>query len=363
MIRRLFYRARRGFRWSWEAFRRPKVVNEKYENWELDGETPRTAFLAATAGAGLLLYSNGRFFKLLAGRKCFGLTRHGDRWYTFLSTRSQCGKIISFRLDADKARDVRTVLWGLSGGVHQIDFVDDELFVMDTYNNRILIYPHETLGRKRHWRSRAKSIYPCGMLDHGRDSSNYAHLNSVFASGGRIHLLAHNETMKSGRSSEEIVLRDDLEIETVQDLGGGNCHNLYVDDKLCVVCRSKEGTLAVNGVDVLSVSGFTRGFSISENHLVLGASDFQQDRSRRKDADGWIFVCDLDFRIRSTIRLPRVSVHEIRQVDRPDLSLSRDHARMKRENPSVLRQVNRRLRNAAIPARETIAAETSDSME
>ncbi|WP_416900995.1 hypothetical protein [Micromonospora echinospora] len=44
-----------------------------------------------------------------------------------------------------------THLYGLSRWVHQIDFVDDELVVVDTLRNRLLCYPDVDRRSGRHW--------------------------------------------------------------------------------------------------------------------------------------------------------------------------------------------------------------------
>ncbi len=152
-----------------------------------------------TTTTGLFLLAEGHNFKLLSGRFT-GLTRCGDRYYAVeeLFQTKRC-RVFSFYLQGDKVSDMCEVYsMTYSGGLHQLDFVGDLLYLADTHNNNVTVLDAE--GRVE------CKIYPNRIHTRNRpntetDSRYYCHFNSVFGGNGKIFVLAHNETSKTGVAS------------------------------------------------------------------------------------------------------------------------------------------------------------------
>jgi hypothetical protein len=259
------------------------------------------------AGRGLYLLRQGRVRRLARGR-FYGLARHGGTHYAYCShPRGARGSIYGFALEGGRLGASRRLFSGLSRGVHQIDVVDDRLLVCDSYRNALVVLDrHGRLGRR---------VYPLGRLCGGRDSSNYAHLNSIQAVGDRVYVLAHNETYKTGRRSEILVL--DRERLTVRDRVpdvGGCAHNIVARDGLFLVCDSLGGALTNHGRAVFKPGTFTRGLAVDDDFVLLGGSVYSE-RGVRLASDAFVYVLDRRFEHRATLTIEDAGqVHEIRML-------------------------------------------------
>jgi hypothetical protein len=323
---------RHGERWGIDRLEAvltppPAAANRPYPLDAVDGEVPGIRFLAATSAAGLLLFDGARattLFDAYTRRQdgmggFYGISRRGERWYAYQRV-AATGRLISFRLDGDRAVDARTEMAGGPRSVHQIDFIGDVLWLVDTYNNRVLEVPAAALGNG--WRRAVREHYPNGRLVDGVRSPNYSHFNSVFGVGGTTWLVAHNESVKTHRHSELFVLGPDGALLERRDLGGSCCHNICLLDGEPVSCRSWEGTVNVAGRDVLSLGSFTRGLSLGPDHHLVGASGIETQRAARDLARSRIVVTDPAFVPVATLHLGHTQVHELRRVDVEDLGLS-----------------------------------------
>jgi hypothetical protein len=297
----------------------PTPVNLPFEPTDIAGEVPDIRFLVGTSHAGLLLFQGPRATQLFRGSDFFGISRRGDRWYAFQRYLSN-GRIISFRLDHGRASDARTEVAGLSRGVHQIDFIDDSLWVVDTYHDRLLEIPVEALGRG--WRRRVRQHHPIGRRGLGRERPRHAHFNSIYRCGGGILLVAHNDTVKSRRGSELFVLDSSGSVVARTPMGGSCCHNVGIIAGKMVTCRSLEGCVAVDGHEVLAGEGFLRGLALGPDFHVIGRSACEGDRLVRHLGDGGLIITSTDFTRVASIRLTGTAVHEVRRVDIEDLCLS-----------------------------------------
>jgi hypothetical protein len=290
--------------------------------WDAPGR-PSSKLLVATSGAGLLLVNRADVRQLLPGA-FYGIARDRDRWLAFERQRFG-GRIIQFRLVDDRVVEAEPLLIGLSPGIHQIDVIGRELWVTDTYNNRILRYAISELQRPASWRRHARMHYPAGPLASGRTSSNYCHFNSVFGDDGEVLVVAHNETSKTGRQSVALVLAHSGEVVEKRPLRSSNAHNLVVlcdrGRRVVLSCASMEGTLRENDRDVYSTGLLTRGLAVSSDLIALGASALG-DRQVRSSLDAHVVFLTRDYRPISRLTVPRTQIQELRFVDPPDLGLS-----------------------------------------
>jgi len=290
-------------------------INTSFTEYSTKGNVTNISFLIGTQSQGLLLYNNGEIIVLFKETGFYGITKLSDTFYAFHKT-GMHGNIISFRIEKNKAIDINTVIKGLSRGIHQIDFIGQDLYVTNTYDNSILIYSNLVSKHNLHWKDYNKIIYPNGKLQNGRESSNYNHFNSLFKHKNKIFLIAHNETKKTNKSSEIFSLNS-FTLKTLdrQKIDGSNCHNIYIDNENKMFCKSHEGTLNINEKDVISHKNiFTRGLSVSDKYIILGGSDIQPNRLKRKETNGYIYIYDSQLSLKQTILIRNTQIQEINMV-------------------------------------------------
>ena len=106
---------------------------------DLDGYTH-----LVTSREGLFAASRTGSIKVLDGM-FFGLTYRDGAFYAFEAcdfghAPTQRGRIIRLEIDGTQALSSDIVLKGLDNGCHQIEFIGADLYICDTYNQRILRY-------------------------------------------------------------------------------------------------------------------------------------------------------------------------------------------------------------------------------
>lgn len=298
----------------------PTPVNEDYQPGSVDGAIPDISFLVATTHAGLLLFDGARARRLFHGRDFFGLTTRGGRWYAFYRFAVGNGCIISFRIEGGRAVDARVELTGLLRGVHQADFIDGALWIVDTFQDRVVVVPVDAIGDG--WRQRVAFYYPVGRTAIRREKPNHAHFNSILGWTGGIYLVAHYEGAKTGRDSELFLLDRDGSVRGREPMGGMDCHNIALLDGERVYCRSKEGTVCKGGNDVLRLKGYTRGLALGDDFHVVGTSAIADSREQRASGSGSVVITDRGFTPLAKMTIPRTQVYDVRRVDAADLGLS-----------------------------------------
>ncbi|MBN2193097.1 MAG: hypothetical protein JW751_09800 [Polyangiaceae bacterium] len=211
-------------------------------------------------------------------------------------------------------RAVSTVVRHLSRGVHQIDLGTGGLYLCDTYNNALRVF--STVNPEY-----GRAVFPRGRLDHGRGSENYAHLNSVYVTPSRIYLVCHNESAKTGRPSELLVLDHHFALVDRRPFNGRSVHNVVPTANGLLYCDSLGGRVMLDDRPIYEPGWFTRGLSLSEEYLVVGGSDYA-GRDERVTGAGFLAVLDRKtLAVRTEIRFPAM-VQEIRRLDGIDLAAS-----------------------------------------
>ncbi|MEZ5335189.1 MAG: hypothetical protein R2741_08120 [Methanolobus sp.] len=290
---------------------KPIIVKKTHTFVNIEGEV-QGVYLIGTQ-KGLYILKNNNLSKLLDGR-FYGITISSKKIYVFEKTGTSNGRIIELEINNNFEINKRgkVLINKLSPGCHQIDIVDDKLFIMDTYNNCILAYNLSDFSYN--------AYYPLGKLDNGRKSNNYAHMNSLYHTENRFFVMCHNETSKTGRQSEILVLDSNLrKIEKI-DTKASHAHNIVVLNNQFIYCDSTNNCLKVDNEIVFKGKHFTRGLSISKEHVLLGGSDHAK-RADRTKVNGYIYVLNHDFSLFTQFLVPGM-VQEIRRLDKPDISLS-----------------------------------------
>lgn len=274
---------------------------------------------AVASRQGLYAVGPGRVVKLVSGQ-FFGLTLRDGALYAFqanglLTSPRARGRIVRLELADQEIRSADVVAQGLPNGCHQIDFIEDRLFVMDTYANRVLCLDSDLRP--------ASAYYPVGKAGFNRWQQGYAHLNSILWHGGEIYLLKHNGTVKTGRPSEVIRCSPTFEVRETIPLAGGACHDIvFLEDGRMLVCDSLGGNLIDRDGLVLEVDDmWTRGLSVGADSLVVGSSYYGAERRKRRYLPGRIFFFDRDLRLDSKLEVPAAPT-DICRFDGRDRSLS-----------------------------------------
>jgi len=249
-------------------------------------------FLAGTQ-TGLFYVQDGRAWRVMGG-SVYGIASHGAprHWTVFQRIPRSFGRLLEVDLETG---GFKTLARFMSTGVHQIDVVQGRLAVADTYNNRFLLFSDR--GK------RLTSIYPCGPLKNGRASHNYRHFNSVFSSRDTIYVVAHNQSAKTGRTSEIFVLDPEWRLLRVIPTESGSAHNVCEIDGELWHCDSRGGSLVKDGDPVFREPGlFTRGLAVNQDHILVGGSVHTR-REDREATNGQVIVMDRGFELLSRIHL------------------------------------------------------------
>ncbi len=238
----------------------------------------------------------------------YGVTYDGKRWYANQNL-GQFSRIISFEIDCEGERPIiynPQYLWlGLPKSIHQIDYYDGTIYVVDTLNNRIITIDKQ--GKKQFYSHKTESKRP----------SVNNHFNSLFLTDSFIYLCAHNGTLKPKRYSEIYVLcKETMKLCNIITTTAGNAHNILLKNECLFYCDSLAGTLMQDKNDLFKAEDtFLRGLAYSEKSIVLGGSGFAR-RDARTSTDGALFVLTPDFILKYSDTLNHIGqIYEIRCVN------------------------------------------------
>lgn len=305
-----------------QAHEHPFLVNEEVTNFSVDGYMPDISLLVSTTSNGLLLVNKDSITRLIQADIFYGITKEAENWWVFGQLQDK-GSIISFNILDQKGYNLRVRVDHLEKAVHQIDFVGDELLVVETFKNWFITYRDAAKHDRMHARSDSASILtPKGLAVRGTD--NYCHLNSIYAYKDNIFVLGHNETYKTGKDSEIFVY--DLEFRPRGTIATRTscAHNYYEDSDGWLICDSAKGTLLKDGAPVFTCDdkSFTRGLSVADDYVVLGSSGISPARDHRRFLDGILYIMDREFNRIAKITIPKTQIMDIKRVDKSDYALS-----------------------------------------
>lgn len=262
---------------------------------------------------------NEQGYSLVAHGLFFGITMRGPSIYVFEAcglprSRSGRGRLIRLTMDRERIVAADVIAAGLDNGCHQIDFIDDRLCVLDTYNQRIA-----QLGPDANDMTLLQPLLAAENRDWSR---GYAHANSLLQVDDRILLLLHNGGQTTGKDSAIAVFDKNWQPLDRWPLPGNGCHNLAVlEDGTLLSCASTTGELiGLDGLRIKVSPMMTRGLSVDADSIVVGASTFSSRRDRHL-VPGTITFLDRKFRVRSVLDIPGAPT-DIRKLDGCDYSLS-----------------------------------------
>jgi hypothetical protein len=296
-------------------------------SYSVEGEIGECRLIFATSrGLFVLDYLNGIAKRVLSG-KFYGLTRYGDSWLIARSNNRgpkyrRMSDISAITLSGDQVESLKQLAIGIPGELHQIDVIEDLLYVPHTGYNQILTTSvRRLLGR----------TVPATILSFDNtflDIFKPSHLNSVFYNRGDRHvrLVAHNLTAHTAKSSD-LVAYDPLTGEhSVQRTESHSAHNVFTSDGETIYCDSNNRRLVRNGQTIFEADKLLRGLSITDDRMYVGGSDVDFESSRRSSSDAAIYVLDRDGRLQGTVSIPGVgNLYEIRQLSSHDYAMSSEY--------------------------------------
>jgi hypothetical protein len=281
------------------------TANRDLSEHQLD-YTMNEEFIIGTSSG--LWYLKGDKLHQLTFASSYGITFDGERWYANQNL-GQFSRIISFKIDSESDRPeivCRSYFSiGLPKNVHQIDFYNKLMYVVDTVNNCIITIDDE--DKKRYY-------FPNTKIKKTVDNN---HFNSIFITDKLIYICAHNGTLKPKEYSEiYVVNKNNMKKHEIIQTRAGNAHNVILKDGKIIYCDSMAGKLICDKDTVYEDSKyFMRGLSITDNYVLVGGSGFAR-REERASTDGILFVLDKSFKYMKTIELKNIGqVYEIRGIN------------------------------------------------
>jgi len=268
-------------------------------------EIPDEGECLVTTKNGLYYLGKETIRRLMEGLY-YGLCRWDSGWLVFQAIDGTRGRVVKFDLVGERIEAVCQVISGLSPGCHQMDRIDDLLYITDTYNNRLLVY-----GEQSGKMVLLDGSFPPGRLANGRQSRNYADMNSVWMAPDRqLYVYYHNETSKTGRTGQIAVLSPELKEIRRHDVESENGHNVVFWQGDFVFCDSMGGRLRHGKRTVYESDMFTRGLAMGADFWVVGESEYGE-REVREKLLGRIRYLDRSFNVVNSIALPGM-VQEVR---------------------------------------------------
>jgi hypothetical protein len=304
--------------WESRVARRRQQMSSVSHDLYFEGDLPdHLGFIVATS-RGLVVCRGNTVQHIIAGRY-FGVTIRGTRVYAYEQV-GMHGQIVSFEL-TDFAAPSSVHIWGLNRWIHQIDFLDDGLAVVDTLHNRILFYRDIGHSAPVHWSGFDRIIFPAGRDRKGRHSPSHRQFNSIYRSNDKIYVVAHNDSARTGRASEIWTFDARWRPIDISPVDGRSCHNLVPHQEGMLINWSQQKSLRLEGAEVYAACGFNRGLAYDGQYVLVGISPLAAHFADRENHAGCVDVLSNDFRRIGRLIVPNSNVRDIRITER-DLGLS-----------------------------------------
>jgi hypothetical protein len=198
---------------------------------------------------------------------------------------------------------------------HQIEWIDDKVLAANTGRNCLSVF-----NENGEW---IRDIYFNNIrYDKKGEDRSGNHFNSIHRFGEKVFVLAHN----NNRPSQLWELDwPGLDMVGVKEGNAYWAHNIWLGERGCVICDSKNGTLyeLTSQKTIWQQPGdnkwLTRGLCVSENHIIVGYSQHSERKDRYWN-NGGIWVIDRkSLKTLDAISLPGTGqVYDIRLVDMLD---------------------------------------------
>lgn len=310
-----------------------KICNSSYSfSVDQNDTTTSTEQFLFTTSKGVFIYDalNDKYVKILDG-KYYGLTKHQNIWIASRSNNkgdrnhienNRISDICSFSISSNyKVQNLKVLLYGIPGEIHQIDIANHTLFIPHTDFNQVLFIDIDTCLNS----TTPKSIIDCNNFE--LDIYPHSHLNSVFISNDNLHLISHNFTMKTGKLSDWVIVNlNSLEVQTIP-LNAHSAHNIYVKEQDYFFCDSNNKILYKNQLQLFKANKLLRGLSLTSENIFIGGSDICFDNFKRFSNNPSIYILDskTGLHLKTINFLELGDIYEIRQLNKTDYSLSQNN--------------------------------------
>ena len=272
---------------------------------------------------------HGKFYGITRYKGYFILTRTN---HLNLDKSQRDSEIIAIKIDENKIIDYKTLLHKIPGEIHQIDVINDNLYIPHTNYNHLLIISMDKLFNSDD-NQIPKNILSCNFLT--LDIKKPSHLNSLYyyeeKNKAYLYLIAHNSTAHTGKNSDIIKLYTshsnpkvkDWKIESIINTLAHSAHNIYCENGKLFYCDSNNGCLIYGNQVLFNNDCLLRGLSIIENGYFIGGSDIDFTGAKRSESNCRIFYVNKEGKHLGTLELPNQgNIYEIRQLSCDDYSIS-----------------------------------------
>lgn len=252
--------------------------------------------------------------------------RLGEWWIAARSDnigpkRMRLTDIWKFRISRASVTELSVLIYGIPGEIHQIDMVDDELWIPHTGYNQVLRVQRKLIQVPR---SKPSYFAYCSSSLEFRIPKP-SHLNSIFYDEptNSIYLVAHNLTAHTGRPSVMYKWgRDSGQLDKI-NISARSAHNVYVDGRRVYYLDSENGSLYRDSNRLFRTEKLLRGLSVTNQHFFVGGSDISFDRGERYSSNATILKVTRAGQLVGRLDVPGIGdVYEIRQAIGADLAMA-----------------------------------------
>ncbi len=245
-----------------------------------------------TSSSGVYLYDRGQIVRLISGF-CFGICQNGSEFlctqeYYFDGKHAKylMTRILSFTLDGNRAVNAGLLRTGLPSGAHQIAMLDGHVVYLDGFNNLVVLCPVEP---RPAWGFNGATIW---QPDLGQPEKS-KHINSIQLTDHEMLILAHNDFQSTGRNSAlRTICKKTGKPLGWLDLPARSAHDIRSWQGSIYFCDSEGGNLVRDEEVVFHAPDnlFTRGLMLTEELIVLGASERVHRSLREKTVAHLLFL-------------------------------------------------------------------------
>jgi len=284
----------------------------------VEGKFPEDLeFFVAVAMQGVFYVSKNEKKLVSAKERSYGITYDRDK-KCWLYAGAFDGEFVYFDKDGEKEKITVATKKTLAKkqlfyNIHQIDFIEDYLYVMVGGNATVKV-----LDTKDNFKT-VDEIKPM--------KTDYVHMNSVFMHNDIIYMVAHNKTFYSGVPSQLVELDRNHKVINIRDNQGHTNHNFYTNGEEDLWCNSYGNRIMRNGKTFFKAekNDLLRGLSISDKYIVVGGSTLSPKTVQRIGKSN-IYITDRKGNLlcKLVVTLPSF-ILEIRQINPTCLTITNNN--------------------------------------
>ena len=300
-------------------------ITNKEIDYDYEGDISDLSLIFSTSKGICIMDTRQNIARMIMKGHSYGITRFEDKWIVqrTLNRRSTVPKnrrvsnILCLKIKNNIVEEIQSLIIGLPSEIHQIDNINNTLFIPFTGYPKVLFYSIKNL-----------KFYLPGTLFTARSyfysGGNLSHLNSIFKKGNLVYVIAHNQTAHTGKKSQLIVHDLRTGLKKIKNLNAHSAHNIYADssDKL-MFCDSNARKLIYNNRVIFKTNKLLRGLSLTQEKIFVGGSDICFEEDKRFSSEATIYILNRSGVLLGKIDFPDLgNIYEIRQFSENDYALS-----------------------------------------